>query len=104
MSKKERNHGDQMATMGELHGLYKIKIVINERITKLETIKELDDKKGKRVKMLSEEEQLKKIDRATDKALHEIEKERKGKPRDYVAEWFKWVEKVGKYLRKHILH
>ncbi len=43
MSKKERNHGDQMATMGELHGLYKIKIVINERITKLETIKELDD-------------------------------------------------------------
>ena len=33
--------------------------------------------KRKRVKMLSEEEQLKKIDRATDKALHEIEKERK---------------------------
>ena len=28
--------------------------------------------------MLSEEEQLKKIDRATDKALHEIEEERKG--------------------------
>ena len=50
------------------------------------------------------EEQIKKIDRATDKALHEIEKERKGKQRDYIAEWFKWVEKVGKYLRKHILH
>ena len=60
--------------------------------------------KRKRVKMLSEKEQLKKIDRATDKALYEIEKERKGKPRDYIAEWFKWVEKVGKYLRKHILH
>ena len=60
--------------------------------------------KRKRVKMLSEEEQLRKIDRATDKALHEIEKERKDKPRDYIAEWFKWVEKVGKYLRKHILH
>jgi hypothetical protein len=43
MSKNERTHGDQMATMGELHGLYKIKIVINERITKLETIKELDE-------------------------------------------------------------
>ena len=57
-----------------------------------------------RIKMLSEEEQLKKIDRATDKALHEIEKERKDQPRDYIAEWFKWVEKVGKYLRKHILH
>ena len=54
--------------------------------------------------MLSEEEQLKKIDKATDQALHEIEKERKDKQRDYIAEWFKWVEKVGKYLRKHILH
>ena len=47
MNKKERTHGDQMATMGELHGLYKIKIVINERITKLETIKELDEIKRK---------------------------------------------------------
>ena len=44
---KERTHGDQMATMGELHGLYKIKIVINKRITKLETIRELDDIKKK---------------------------------------------------------
>ena len=47
MAKNERTHGDYMATMGELHGLYKIKIVINERITKLETIKELDDIKKK---------------------------------------------------------
>ena len=47
MSKKERGYGEQMATMGELHGLYKIKIVINERITKLETIKELDEIKQK---------------------------------------------------------
>jgi hypothetical protein len=54
--------------------------------------------------MLNEEEQLKKIDKATDKALDEIEKERKGKQRDYIAEWFKWVEKVSKYLRKYILH
>ena len=44
---KERTYGDRMATMGELHGLYKIKIVINERITKLETIRELDDIKKK---------------------------------------------------------
>jgi hypothetical protein len=43
MSKNERTHGEQMATIGELYGLYKIKIVINERITKLETIKELDE-------------------------------------------------------------
>ena len=50
MSKEERTHGDRMATMGELHGLYKIKIVINERITKLETIKELDEIKQKESK------------------------------------------------------
>ena len=53
---------------------------------------------------MGEDEQLRKIDKATDKALYEIEKERKGKKIDYIAEWFKWVEKVGKYLRKHILH
>jgi len=56
------------------------------------------------IKMLSEDEQLKKIDKATDEALHEIERERKGKQRDYIAEWFKWVAKVSKYLKKHILH
>ena len=43
MSKNERTHGEQMATMGELHGLYKIEKVINERITELEAIKELDN-------------------------------------------------------------
>ena len=61
-------------------------------------------KKEEREKMLSEDEQLKKIDRATDQALHEIERERKGNPRDYIAEWFKWVDKVSKYLRTHLLH
>jgi t-SNARE complex subunit (syntaxin) len=50
------------------------------------------------------DEQLKKIDKATDKALQEIEEERKGKTRDYIAEWFKWVAKVSKYLKKHILN
>ncbi len=54
--------------------------------------------------MLSEDEQLRKMDKITDQALTEIEAEREDKPRDYIAEWFKWVEKVGKYLRKHILH
>ena len=28
MSKNERTHGEHMATMGELHGLYKLIIVI----------------------------------------------------------------------------
>ena len=54
--------------------------------------------------MLNEDEQLKKIDKATDKALDEVEKERKDEQRDYIAEWFKWVAKVSKYLKKHMLH
>ena len=54
--------------------------------------------------MLNEDEQLRKIDEVTDKALLEVERERKGNQRDYIAEWFKWVAKVSKYLKKHILH
>ena len=54
--------------------------------------------------MLNEDKQLKKIDKATDKALEEIEQERKGEQRDYIDEWFKWVAKVSKYLKKHILN
>ena len=54
--------------------------------------------------MLSEDERLRKMDKITDQALTEIEAERKDKPRDYIAEWFKWVAKVSKYFRKHILH
>ena len=47
MSKNERTYGDQMATMGELHGLYKIKIVINKMINKLEVAYKTD-KKGRK--------------------------------------------------------
>ena len=45
MSKKERTHGDQMATMGELHGLYKTVIDLQKRIKILEAIKRNDEKK-----------------------------------------------------------
>ena len=49
MSKKERTHGDEMSTIGELHGLYKVKIVINKMINKLEVAYETD-KKGRKNK------------------------------------------------------
>ena len=46
MSKNERTHGDEMASMGELHSLYKVKIMINKMINKLEgTVGK--DKKGR---------------------------------------------------------
>ena len=49
MSKNERTDGDKISTMGELHGLYKVKIVINKMINKLEVAYETD-KKGRKNK------------------------------------------------------
>jgi hypothetical protein len=45
MDKNERTHGDHMATMGELHGLYKTIIELQRRIKILEAIKQNDEKK-----------------------------------------------------------
>ena len=45
MDKDERTHGDEMATMGELHGLYKTIIEIQKRIKILEAMRQKDDKK-----------------------------------------------------------
>ena len=45
MSKEERTHGDEMATIGELHGLYQTIIDIQKRIRILETIRAKDNKK-----------------------------------------------------------
>ena len=45
MSKEERTHGDQMATMGELHGLYKTIIDLQKRIKILEAIRQKDNKR-----------------------------------------------------------
>jgi len=49
MNKNERTHGDETYTMGELHSLYKVKIVINKMINKLEVAYETD-KKGRKNK------------------------------------------------------
>ena len=46
MNKNERTHGDEMASMGELHSLYKVKIMIKKMINKLEVAYETD-KKGR---------------------------------------------------------
>ena len=45
MNKNKRSHGEQMATRGEVHALYKIIVVIKKEITKLEIIMKKDDKK-----------------------------------------------------------
>ena len=45
-------------------------------------------------------EQLKIIERVTDKAIKKVERERKNKHRNYIEEWFRYVELVGKKLNK----
>ena len=43
MSKNKRSHGEQMATRGEVHALYKIIVMIKKEITKLEIIIKKDN-------------------------------------------------------------
>ncbi len=56
--------------------------------------------------MMKQEEEEKKqieiVDRATDKALKQVERERKGKQRNYIEDWFRYVELVGNRLRRHL--
>ena len=51
---------------------------------------------------MQERDQLDKIDKATEKALKQVEKERNKKRRDYISEWFRWVELTGKYLKNKL--
>ena len=51
--------------------------------------------------MIEEENQLHLliIDQATKKAFEQLEEERKIKERDYISEWYRWVELTQKYLK-----
>ncbi len=49
-----------------------------------------------------ENKQLKIIDKITDKALEQVELERKNKSRNYIVEWFRYVELVSKNLNKYL--
>ena len=49
-----------------------------------------------------ENKQLKIIDKITDKALKQVELERKNKSRNYIVEWFRYIELAGKELHKHL--
>ncbi len=49
-----------------------------------------------------ENKQIKIIDRITDKALKQVEFERKDKSRNYIVEWFRYAELVSKGLNKYL--
>ena len=48
----------------------------------------------------NEEKQLKILNEATDKALNEINKNRKTKRVDFIAEFHEWYKLVTKYLKQ----
>ena len=47
-------------------------------------------------------QQIKIIEKITDKAIKQVELERMYKPRNYITEWFRYVELVGKKLKKYL--
>ena len=54
--------------------------------------------------MIEEENQLDKIDQATKKAFEQLEEERNDQrnERDYISEWYRWVELTQKYLKNKL--
>ncbi len=42
------------------------------------------------------------LDKATNKAIKQVDKERKNKKRNFIEEWFRYVELVSKQLTKWI--
>ena len=54
------------------------------------------------MKQEEENKQIKIIDKITDKALNQVELERKNKSRNYIVEWFRYAELVSKDLNKYL--
>ena len=55
--------------------------------------------------MVEEENQLDKIYQATEKAFEQLEEEKEekeDKKRDYISEWYRWVELTQKYLKNKL--
>ena len=50
MSKKERSHGDQMKTLGQITILYEMINTIFDKVRKLEIIIQVDERKEKESK------------------------------------------------------
>ena len=51
---------------------------------------------------IEEENQLDKIYQAGEKAFEQLEEERKIKERDYISEWYRWVDLTKKNLKNKL--
>ena len=49
-----------------------------------------------------EENQLDKIYQAAEKAFEQLEEEKEDKERDYISEWYRWVELTKKNLKNKL--
>ena len=52
--------------------------------------------------MIEKENQLDKIYQATEKAFEQLKEEKKDKERDYISEWYRWVDLTKKNLKKKL--
>ena len=53
-------------------------------------------------KEMEENKQIRILDKATDKAVKQVERERKDEQANYIIDWFRYVELVSNQLRKHL--
>ena len=51
---------------------------------------------------VEEENQLDKIYQATAKAFEQLKEEKKDKERDYISEWYRWVDLTKKNLKNKL--
>ena len=51
---------------------------------------------------VEEESQLDKIYQAAEKAFEQLVEEKKDKERDYIAEWYRWVDLTKKNLKNKL--
>ena len=55
-----------------------------------------------RKKKMRLKKQLKIINKATDMAIEQVEQESKDKDRNYITEWFRYIELASKKLHKYL--
>ena len=51
---------------------------------------------------MEEDRQIIIVDKAADKAVKQLERERKDEERSCIVDWFRYVELVSNQLRKHL--
>tara|TARA_B100000941_G_scaffold276919_1_gene239982 strand:+ start:94 stop:273 length:180 start_codon:yes stop_codon:yes gene_type:complete len=46
--------------------------------------------------------QIRILNRASERAIKKVERERRGKRRNYIEEWFRYIELVNRGLKKYL--